>query len=38
MFEGIKIATTLECVKGLVPNGWTNIRQNILIITSLWTF
>ena len=24
MFEGIKIVTTLECVRGFVPKGWTN--------------
>ena len=42
MFEGIKIVTTFECVKGLVPKvkGWTNIRQSVLTIISLskWTF
>ena len=40
MFEGIKIVTTLEYVKGLVPKGWTNIRQSKLIVISLtkWRF
>ena len=40
MFEGIKIATILECVRGFVPKGWTNIRQSILTVISLpkWTF
>ena len=26
VLEGIKIVTTLECVRGFVPKGWTNIR------------
>ena len=40
MFEGIKIVTTLECVKSFAPEGWTNIRQSILTVISLskWTF
>ena len=40
MFEGIKIVITLVCVRGLVPKGWTNIRQSILTVTSLskWIF
>ena len=40
MFEGIKIVTTLECVWGFVPKGWTNIRQSTLTVISLskWTF
>ena len=35
MFEGIKIVTTLDCVSGFVPKGWTNIRHSILIIITL---
>ena len=35
MFEGIKIVTTFECVRGLVPKGWANIRQSILTVVSL---
>ena len=40
MFEGIKIVTTLECVRGFVPKGWTNVRQSMLTVISLskWTF
>ena len=34
MFEGIKIVTTLDCVRALVPKGWTNIRQIIFIVIS----
>ena len=30
MFEGIKTATTLECVQGFVPKGWINVRQSKL--------
>ena len=29
MFEGVKNVTTFECVRGLIPKGWTNIRQSI---------
>ena len=25
MFEGIKIFSTLECVRGFIPKCWTNI-------------
>ena len=35
MFEGIKIVTTLECVKGFVLKDWTNIRQSKLTVISL---
>ena len=35
MFEGIKIVTTLECVRGFVLKGWTNVRQSMLTVTSL---
>ena len=40
MFEGIKIVTTLEYVRGFVPKGWTNVRQSMLTVISLlkWTF
>ena len=40
MFEGLKIVTTLECMKGLVPKSYTNIRQSILTVISprKWTF
>ena len=40
MFEGIKIVTTFECMRGLVPKGWTNVRQSTLTVISLskWTF
>ena len=40
MFEGIKIVTTLECVRVFVPKGRTNIRQSILTVISpsKWTF
>ena len=39
MFEGIKIVTTLECVRGFAPKGWTNGRQSLLTVISLlkWT-
>ena len=39
MFEGVKIVTTLECVRGFVPKGWTNVRQMLTVISLLkWTF
>ena len=40
VFEGFKIVTTFECVRGLVPKVWANIRQSILTVISLskWTF
>ena len=40
LFEVIKIVTTFECVRGLVPKGLANIRQSVLIVISLskWTF
>ena len=40
MFEGIKIVTTFERVRGSVPKGWTDIRQSMLTVISLskWTF
>ena len=27
VFEGIKIVTTLECVRSFVLKGWTSVRQ-----------
>ena len=27
MFEGIKIVSTLECVRGFIPKRWNKIRQ-----------
>ena len=40
MFESIKIVAMFERVRGLVPKGWTNIRQSVLTVVSLskWTF
>ena len=35
MVEGIKIVTMFQCVRSLVPEGWTNIRQSILDILFL---
>ena len=35
MFEVIKIVTTLERVRGLVPKGWINIMQSTLTVISL---
>ena len=35
MFEEIKIVTTFEWVKGLIPKDWANIRQNILTVLNL---
>ena len=40
MFEGIKIVSTLDFVRGFVPKSWTNVRQSKLTVVSLtkWTF
>ena len=40
MFEGIKIVTAIECVKGFVSKIWTNVKQSELTVISLtkWTF
>ena len=35
MFEGNKIVTTFECMRGLVPKGRTNIRESVLTVISL---
>ena len=40
IFEGIKIVTMLQCVRGFIPKGWTNVRQSMLTVVNLskWTF
>ena len=35
MFEGIKIVSTLECVRGFILKRWTGIRQSKLTGISL---
>ena len=32
MFEGIKIVTTLECVRGFVPKDWTKDKAYWLLL------
>ena len=34
-FEGVKIFSTLECVRSFVPKSWANVRQNKLNVVSL---
>ena len=40
MFEGIKIVTAIECVRGFVSKIWTSVKQSELTVISLtkWTF
>ena len=40
MFEGIKVISTLECVRSFIPESWANVWESTLtgISPTKWTF